>query len=333
MSKGENKNILVTGGAGYIGSHVCKALKENDYTPIAYDNLSNGYKQLVKWGPFVKGDIFDSETLSKTIEEYKPIAAMHFAAFIAAGESVSNPEKYYYNNTFGSLNLIKTLNKHGVKKLIFSSTAAVYGDSDAESIDEAHPKNPINPYGTSKLFVEQILKDFQTAHDFQHVALRYFNAAGADIDTETGSLQQNATNLVPVIMHVLNGNSPSLSIFGSDYETPDGTAIRDYIHVSDLASAHLKALEYLFKTNESATFNLGTGKGYSVKEVVDSVEAIVGKPLAFEFVPRREGDPRKLIANASLAYQALGWKAEFSDIETIIKTAWDWEKAKNNNDD
>lgn len=318
-------NILVAGGAGYIGSHVCREISRAGYSPIAYDNLVTGFKELVKWGEFENGDVLDAERLSAVMNKYKPAAVVHMAAYIAAGESVKNPAKYYRNNTFGGLALLETMQKCGVKNIVFSSTAAVYGIPAIVPIKEDTPTKPINPYGASKLMVEQMLHDFGVSAGIKYVALRYFNAAGADEDAETGCKHEQPNNLIPILMDVQTGKRDKIEIFGTDYETSDGTAIRDYIHVSDLARAHVKALEYLFADKESTILNLGTGRGYTVREVVQSVEKVTGKKVPYIDSPRRVGDPAILVADSSLAKTVLGWEAEYNNIDDITKTAWQWQ--------
>lgn len=324
-----NSTVLVVGGAGYIGSHVCKKLASKGYNPVVVDNLSNGFKYLVKWGEFEKADIRDKEEIKRIIDKHNPVAVMHFAAHIAVGESVENPYKYYNNNVCGTLELLSVMNECDVKNIIFSSTAATYGNPQMDKITEEHPKNPINPYGRSKLMVEEILEDFNKAYGLNYIALRYFNAAGADIDCETGCDQAQVTNLIPVMTQVLAGEREKLSIFGKDYDTPDGTCVRDYIHVNDLAEAHIMALEYLLDKGVSDVFNLGTGSGYSVQEVVDTAKEVTGIEFDYEYVYRRAGDPALLVADSSKAQRILGWKPEYSDLKIIIDTAWKW-KSKGN---
>ncbi|MFC1659432.1 UDP-glucose 4-epimerase GalE [Pseudomonadota bacterium] len=324
INKSNEKAVIVFGGAGYIGSHTCKELKKSGYNPIAYDDLSNGFEYLVKWGPLEKGDIHDIEKVKEVIKKYQPIAAIHFAASMSVEESTKNPYKYYYNNTYGTLTLLKAMEELGLKNIIFSSTAAVYGEPKTKTIKEDQPKNPVNPYGNSKLMVEQILKDFDNFNGIKHIALRYFNAAGADIDAETGCDQVSTTNLIPVIMNVISGKQKKLKIFGTDYKTKDGTCIRDYIHVTDLAKAHILALEYLLKSQKSDVFNLGTGRGSSVKEVVDSVRRVLKYDLPVEYANRRAGDPPVLVANSDKAKKILNWTPIYSDMDNIILTAYNW---------
>lgn len=323
-----NNTILVTGGAGYIGSHVCKELKISGYNPVAYDNLISGFESAVKWGAFEKGDVLDSTRLQEVITKYKPAAIIHMAAYIAAGESVKLPGKYYHNNSAGGLSLLESMKECGVKNIVFSSTAAVYGIPNYIPIDEKSATQPINPYGSSKLIVEQFLRDFEVSDSIRSVSLRYFNAAGADEAGEIGCDHEVPGNLIPILMDVQSGKRKNIQIFGLDYETTDGTAVRDYIHVSDLARAHVLALEHLLAGKDSVTLNLGTGKGCSVNEVVASVEKITGKTVPREDAPRRAGDPAILVADASLAKEILGWEAEYKDIDYIVKTAWNWQNKR-----
>ncbi|KKS39412.1 MAG: UDP-glucose 4-epimerase [Parcubacteria group bacterium GW2011_GWD2_42_14] len=318
------KYILVTGGAGYIGSHTCKALAQAGYIPVVYDNLVYGHEWAVKWGPFEKGDITERMRLDEVIAKYNPIAVMHFAAYAYVGESVENPGKYYRNNVYGSLVLLEAMRDHGVQKIIFSSTCATYGVPKEIPIAENHAQKPINPYGTSKLMIEQILKDFDTAHHIQSVSLRYFNAAGADVEGEIGEVHDPETHLIPLVLDVASGKRSHVTIFGDDYETKDGTCIRDYIHVTDLADAHVRALQYLENINQSTVFNLGNGNGFSVKEVVATVEKVTGAEVPLEIGAKRAGDPACLIGDARKIQTELQWKPKFSNLETIIQTAWNW---------
>lgn len=320
----QNKNILVTGGAGYIGSHTCKELKNSGYTPITLDNMAYGHEWAVKWGPLVKGDISDPEILDKIFANYNPQAVIHFAAFAYVGESVTDPAKYYRNNVAGSLALLEAMKKHGCRHIVFSSTCATYGDPLEIPIPESHPQSPINPYGQSKLMIEQIMKDFDTAYGIKNISLRYFNAAGADPECLAGEDHDPETHLIPLTIMAALKLKKKLSIFGHDYPTADGTAVRDYIHVTDLSRAHILALEYMQTHNQSDFFNLGTGHGHSVQNVVDMVEKVSGIKVPFEKVQRRAGDPPALVAISSKAEQNLQWKPSYNDLQTIIKTAWDW---------
>lgn len=325
----ENKpSILVTGGAGYIGSHVCKALAKAGYQPVAYDNLSTGVERSVKWGPLEVGDILDKPRLSEVIQKHQPKAVVHMAAFIDAGESVRKPAKYFQNNVVGGLRVIEAMQENGVKHIVFSSTATVYGFPKILPLTEQSETSPINSYGRSKLIVEGMLKDFEVSDNITHAVLRYFNAAGADPEAEIGCDQEKPNNLIPILMEIQIGKRAKLEIYGDDYETPDGTALRDYIHVQDLARAHILALDHLLSGKESLTLNLGTGKGQSVKEVVASVERVTGKKVPAKTIARRPGDAAILVADPSLAKKQLGWEAEFKAIDDIVKTAWGWEQKR-----
>jgi len=320
------KNILVTGGAGYIGSHMISALKEAGYHPVILDNLSTGHKSAVLDAELVVTDIADQTTLRAVFQTYKFSAVMHFAGFIRVGESVENPAKYYQNNLAHSLNLLDVMLEYKVKNLIFSSSAAVYGDPEYTPIDIAHPKHPINPYGQSKWMFEQILSDYDKAYGLKSTSLRYFNAAGADPLARLGEWHDPETHLIPLILQVASGRSQEIQVFGRDYPTKDGTCVRDYIHICDLCQAHLLALEALLQDGASTAYNLGNGNGYSVLEVIEMVKKVTGKNIKVKFSPRRAGDPAVLVADAEEAKQKLGWKPEFSDLEMIISHAWAWEQ-------
>lgn len=317
-------NILVTGGAGYIGSHTCKYLYERGYTPIVYDNLSTGNRWAVKWGPLVEGDIEDYQKLKKVCEDYKPIAVLHFAASAYVGESVKNPYKYYKNNVSGTLSLLKVMVDSGISSIVFSSTCATYGNPLSDLIDESHPQNPINPYGKSKLVVESLLDDFDHAYGLKSIRLRYFNAAGADINGDVGEYHEPETHLIPLVIQTALGIREDITILGQDHDTPDGTCIRDYIHVNDLAVAHVLALEKLVKDRKTAFYNLGTGRGVSVKEIISVTEHVSGKKIKVIKGNARPGDPAKLVADYHKAYRELGWKPEYNNIEMIIKSAFSW---------
>lgn len=317
---------IVTGGAGYVGSHCCKELAKNGFIPVTVDNMSRGHKELVKWGPLFENDVLDEVGLMSVFEKFTPIAVFHFAGLTYVGESVKDPEAYYRNNTAGTISLLRCMRKTKCSKIIFSSTAATYGNPEYTPINEVHPQRPINPYGKSKLFIEEILKDFDTAYGIKHAALRYFNASGADEDGDTGELHYPETHLVPLAIQTAIGIKENIEIFGNDYKTPDGTALRDYIHVSDLANAHVKALHLLLNGSESIYANLGTGKALSVMEVIQSVEKISGGKINKIFVPRRSGDPEILVADPSYACSILNWKCSYSSIENIVKTALEWHK-------
>lgn len=318
------KNILVVGGAGYIGSHCVKMLKNKGYNPVVYDNLSKGHKQAVKAVKFVKGDLGDKKKLAKTFKAYNIDAVMHFAAFIEVGESVKEPARYYNNNVVKVINLLDAMIENGIKYFVFSSTAATFGEPETVKISERHPQNPINPYGNTKLMVEKILKDYDVAYGLKSSILRYFNAAGADDSGKIGESHTPETHLLPIILQAANGKRASIKIFGNDYPTKDGSCIRDFVHVNDLSCAHILALEKMFKTNESDNFNLGSGEGFSVKEVIESAKHITGKDFKVEIAPRREGDPAVLVADSSKARKVLGWKTSYN-LDKIIQTAWNWE--------
>lgn len=321
------KTVLVAGGAGYIGSHACKALRRAGYVPVTYDNLVYGHERAVKWGPFERGDILDRARLDDAMSRHKPAAVMHFAAFTYVGESVSDPGKYYRNNVVGSLALMEAARDHGVRRFVFSSTAAVYGAPKSDLLREDAPKEPVNPYGASKLMVERMLADFDAAHAMRSIALRYFNAAGADHDTETGESHDPETHLIPLVLDAASGRRPAITVFGTDYDTPDGSCIRDYIHVSDLAEAHVKALVALEGGAPSCAYNLGNGRGFSVREVIAAAERVTGLPVPVKIGDRRPGDPAILVSDASKAYRDLDWKPRTPGLDDIIRTAWAWHQS------
>ena len=318
------KAVLVTGGAGYIGSHACKALARAGYLPVAYDNLHTGHAWAVKWGPFEQGNILDQARLREVMARHRPIAVMHFAALSNVGESTRDPGAYYRNNIGGSLNLLEAMRAEGISRIVFSSTCATYGIPDVEPIPETVAQLPVNPYGQSKLATERLLRDFEAAHGVKYVALRYFNAAGADPDGEIGELHIPETHLIPLTLEAARRQATPLTIFGTDYETPDGTCIRDYIHVNDLASAHILALQMLEDGGNSDAFNLGTGTGYSVRQVIDTASAVTGLTVPAVTAARRAGDPPVLICDASKVTGALGWRPQFTDLTRIVETAWAW---------
>ena len=317
-------NILVTGGAGYIGSHACKALKEAGYTPVTYDNLSTGWQQAVRYGPFEQGDLTDRERLDQIFAAYQPEAILHFAALSQVGESMREPGLYWHNNVAGSLCLFQAAVQAGCLNVVFSSTCATYGDQDNVVLDESSPRHPINAYGASKRAIEDILRDFEAAYGLRHVIFRYFNVAGADPEAEVGEFHQPETHLIPLILDAIDGRRDALTIFGTDYDTPDGTCIRDYIHVSDLADAHVRALKALEAGAPSTAYNLSNGQGFSVQEVMESVERVTGLPVPRQFGPRRAGDPPRLIGDASRIREALGWEPRYRDLDEIVATAWKW---------
>lgn len=314
----------MTGGAGYIGSHTCKALARAGYLPVTYDNLVYGHEWAVKWGPLERGDILDRSRLDDVIGHYRPSAIMHFAAFAYVGESVGDPGKYYRNNVTGSLILLEAARDAGIANLVFSSTCATYGTPERLPIVEEAPQNPINPYGASKLMVERILADFGAAHAIRSMALRYFNAAGADPDNEIGEDHDPETHLIPLVLDAVSGRRSNITVSGTDYDTRDGTCVRDYIHVADLADAHVKALEMPLAGAPSNVFNIGTAQGFSVREVIDTVTRIAGISVPVQMGSRRAGDPATLISDATKAQHVLGWEPRLKDLDQIISTAWAW---------
>jgi len=321
--------FLVCGGAGYIGSHMVKMLASMGHDVVTLDNLSTGYRDAVKWGSFVEGDLLNKGDLKALFSEYRFDAVIHFAARSLVGESQHKPSLYYRNNVIGTMNLLDAMREHSVQKIIFSSTAAVYGNPVTETISETHPKNPVNVYGKSKLMVEQILQDYFSAYGISSVCLRYFNAAGADPEGEAGERHEPETHLIPNIIRSLLGQAENgLKVFGNDYDTPDGTCVRDYIHVNDLCSAHLLAADYLQRRTGAFAFNLGNGTGFSVMQVIRAVEAVRGQTVAFEVLGRRPGDPAVLVADASRAHEELGWMPKFGDLHSIILHAWHWEQKR-----
>ncbi|HEV2336675.1 MAG TPA: UDP-glucose 4-epimerase GalE [Stellaceae bacterium] len=320
-----SQSILVTGGAGYVGSHACKALAGAGYRPVVYDNLSRGHPAAVRWGPLVEGDLHDRERLAAAMRAHRVAAVMHFAAFAYVGESVSDPELYYANNLGGSLSLLGAMRNANVDTIVFSSTCTVYGVPAAVPIRETAAKAPLNPYGDTKLAIERALHWYAGAYGMRYAALRYFNAAGADPDGEIGEDHEPETHLIPLVLRAALGHGNPLEIYGTDYPTRDGTAIRDYIHVSDLAEAHVGALGHLAAGGASAALNLGTGKGCSVREVIAAVERIGGRAVPRREAARRPGDPPELVADAALARSILGWQPRHSDLDTIIATALAWE--------
>ena len=317
--------IFVVGGAGYIGSHMVKMLLGSGHEVITFDNLSSGFRDAVLGGVFVEGDLADISALDDMFTLHQPDAVMHFASYIQVGESVQHPDKYYLNNFTNALNLMNTMVKHGVNHFIFSSTAAVFGEPEYVPIDEEHVKNPLNPYGRSKWMVEQVLADYERAYGLKSVCLRYFNAAGADPDGLLGERHEPETHLIPLVLQTLSGKRPHISVFGRDYDTPDGTCLRDYIHIVDLCSAHLLALTKLVETGKSMRFNLGNGSGFSVQEVIAAAEKVTGKKVKVVEAPRRDGDPARLVADSTLAKSELHWKPVYPDLDSIISHAWNWE--------
>lgn len=323
----EHIPILVLGGAGYIGSHMVKMLGRAGYRPVVIDDLSSGHADAVGDAELRIGSFGEEAFINEAIRTIKPAAVMHFASFIQVGESVRDPAKYYQNNFNATHTLLEAMRHHDVNKFIFSSTAAIFGNPITTPINESHPTQPINPYGRTKLFVEQMLKDYDTAYGLKSVCLRYFNAAGADPDGELGERHDPETHLIPLVLRAAAGRSSHITVFGTDYDTPDGTCIRDYVHVHDLCSAHLLALNQLLDGADSAWFNLGNGNGFSVREVIDTVEKITGRDVPIEYGPRREGDPPALIADATAARRRLNWTPSYPMLADIVRHAWAWESS------
>lgn len=317
--------ILVVGGAGYIGSHLLKLLRESNEPHVVFDNLENGHRSGLQGSTFVEGDIRNPIDIERLFDQFPGIdAAINFAAYIAVGESVREPGKYYRNNTLGALNLLEVMRQREVNKIVFSSTAAVYGNPQYTPLDEDHPKGPLNPYGHSKLMVEQLLDDYDKAHGVKSVCLRYFNAAGSDPDGVLGEDHEPEEHLIPVALLAAVGKRPSLKVFGSDYSTPDGTCVRDYIHVLDLASAHLLAVKHLRSGGDSRKYNLGNGTGFSVKQVIETAQEVIGKPIPHEYADRRPGDSPELVADSSRIKLDWGWEPKHKDLAEIIRHAWQW---------
>ncbi|MDE3046279.1 MAG: UDP-glucose 4-epimerase GalE [Verrucomicrobiota bacterium] len=316
--------ILVIGGAGYIGSQTCKTLLKAGFLPVTYDNLSTGHAYAVKWGPFVQGDLADKGKLAETIRSFKPVAVLHFAADASAVESMHHPGKYYRNNVAGTLSLLEVMRDEGLLNLVFSSTCATYGNPQYNPITEEHPQLPISPYGRSKLIAEQMMADFDTAHELKTVTLRYFNAAGADLETHLGENHTPETHLIPCIIQVALGLKEEIVVYGTDFPTRDGSAIRDYIHVQDLADAHVLALQHLLANRKSLQINLGTGVGTSVLELIDAVQKFCGKTVTVRLEQRRAGEPAMLAADNKKAKEILGFSPQHSSLPVIIESAWKW---------
>lgn len=324
----QNKKLLVIGGCGYIGSHMVKCLLEAGHQVTTLDNLSAGFRDSLLGGELVVGDCGDRALLDRLFSSAKPDGVLHFASLIQVGESVIDPAKYYQTNVARTLTVLEAMKDHGVGPLIFSSTAAIFGEPVRIPIDEAHPGRPINPYGMSKFMVEAMLRDFGRAYGLRSVALRYFNAAGADPLARIGERHVPETHLIPLALQAALGRRPALNVFGRDYDTPDGTCIRDYVHVDDLADAHLLALEYLWGGGRSAAFNLGNGSGFSVQQALDTAERVTGRPVPVIDARRREGDPARLVADSALAKAVLGWRPRYAELETIVRHAWQWEQKR-----
>lgn len=317
--------ILVIGGAGYIGSHMVKMLGQKGCAVTTLDDLSSGHRDAVLTGDFIQGDFGQRAVLDEVLARGFD-AVMHFASFIQVGESVQHPDKYYQNNFVNTLNLLDAMRSHGIKRFIFSSTAATFGEPQYTPIDERHPQLPINPYGRTKLMVEQLLADYDKAYGIKSVCLRYFNAAGADPDGQLGERHDPETHLIPLVLQAASGKRANISVFGTDYDTPDGSCIRDYIHIQDLCSAHWLALQSLLNGADSQAYNLGNGNGFSVQQVIETAEQVTGREIPVVYGPRREGDPARLVADARQAQEKLGWQPQFFDLATIIQHAWNWEQ-------
>jgi UDP-glucose 4-epimerase len=318
------KNVLVTGGAGYIGSHACKVLRDQGYVPVTYDNLSTGWEDAVKFGPFERGDLHDRARLDEVFAKYEPLAVMHFAAFSQVGEAMREPGKYWHNNVGGSLVLIEAAVAAGCLNFVFSSTCATYGDQDGVVLDENSAQMPLNAYGASKRAIEDILTDFGASDGLNSVIFRYFNVAGCDPDGEVGEFHQPETHLIPLMLDAIEGKRPALTVFGTDYPTPDGTCIRDYVHVMDLVDAHVLGLKWLEDGKGGRVFNLGTGKGFSVREVIDHSRAVTNKPVPIVEGDRRAGDAVALVSGSTRANAELGWSPERSTLQRMISDAWRW---------
>ncbi|MES0862068.1 UDP-glucose 4-epimerase GalE [Ruegeria sp. SCPT10] len=318
------KTVLVTGGAGYIGSHACKALSQAGYVPVTYDNLITGWQDAVKFGPFEQGDLLDRERLDEVFAKHQPVAVMHFAALSQVGEAMAEPGKYWSNNVTGSLALIEAAVAAGCLDFVFSSTCATYGEHDNVVLDETTSQHPLNAYGASKRAIEDILRDFEAAHGLRHVIFRYFNVAGADPEGEVGEFHRPETHLVPLMLDAIDGKRDGLTVFGTDYDTPDGTCIRDYVHVCDLVDAHVLGLNWLEQGKGSQVFNLGTGSGFSVLEVIEHSKAVTNRAAPYTVGARREGDCTKLVSGSVRAEAELGWKPKRSTLETMIADAWRW---------
>ena len=319
-------HVLVTGGAGYIGSHACKALRDSGFIPVTYDNLETGWQDAVKFGPFERGDLMDRARLDQVFAQYAPIAVMHFAALSQVGESMKEPGRYWRNNVLGSLTLIEAAAEAGCLDFVFSSTCATYGDQDNVVLDENSAQHPINAYGASKRAIEDVLRDFEAACGMRHVIFRYFNVAGADPDGEVGEFHQPETHLIPLMLDAIAGKRDALTVYGTDYDTPDGTCIRDYVHVCDLVDAHVLGLRWLKDGKGSRVFNLGTGSGFSVREVIDHSRAVTNQVVPYVDGDRRPGDCTKLVSGSTRAEAELGWTPTRSTLETMITDAWKWHK-------
>lgn len=320
----KDQTVFVSGGAGYIGSHACKLLRSQGFLPVTFDNLSTGWREAVKYGPLEEGDLMDRARVDAVFKEYAPVAVMHFAALSQVGESMDVPGKYWRENVLGALNLIEASVDAGCRNFVFSSTCATYGDKDEETLTEDTPQQPINAYGGSKLAIEGILRDFSARYALDHVIFRYFNVAGADPEAEIGEFHQPETHLVPLMLEAIAGKRPALTVFGTDYDTPDGTCIRDYVHVQDLVEAHVLGLKWLLDGKGSRVFNLGTGSGFSVKQVLDACRQVTGKDVPHDIGPRRAGDCTRLVSGSVRAETDLGWSPKRSTLDQMIADAWRW---------
>ena len=320
------KHVLVTGGAGYIGSHACKVLRAAGYVPVTYDNLSTGWSEAVKFGPLEQGELTDRDRLNEVFARYQPVAVMHFAALSQVGEAMREPGKYWHNNVTGSLGLIEAAVAAGCLNFVFSSTCATYGDQDGVVLDESSAQMPLNAYGKSKRAIEDMLADFEASHGLKSVIFRYFNVAGADPEGGVGEFHRPETHLIPLMLDAIDGKRPALTVFGTDYDTPDGTCIRDYVHVMDLVDAHVLGVKWLEAGKDSRVFNLGTGKGFSVYEVIEASRAVTNRAVPYETGPRRPGDAVRLVSGSTRAEAELGWRPTRSDMATMIADAWRWHR-------
>lgn len=321
------KHVLVTGGAGYIGSHACKVLRAAGYVPVTYDNLSTGWADAVKFGPLEQGELTDRARLDEVFARYQPVAVMHFAALSQVGEAMREPGKYWHNNVTGSLSLIEAAVAAGCLNFVFSSTCATYGDQDGVVLDEDSAQMPLNAYGKSKRAIEDMLADFEASHGLKSVIFRYFNVAGADPEGEVGEFHRPETHLIPLMLDAIDGKRPALTVFGTDYDTPDGTCIRDYVHVMDLVDAHVLGVKWLEDGKESRVFNLGTGKGFSVFEVIENSRTVTNRAVPYEVGERRAGDAVRLVSGSTRAEAELGWKPSRSNMESMIADAWRWHQS------
>ncbi|WP_435165116.1 UDP-glucose 4-epimerase GalE [Falsirhodobacter sp. 1013] len=321
-------NVLVTGGAGYIGAHACKVLKLAGFTPVTFDNISTGWEQAVKFGPLFKGDLMNRADIDAALEQYQPVAVMHFAALSLVGESMKDPATYWRVNVNGALNLLEATVAAGIRNFVFSSTCATYGDQDGVLLDESTPQRPINAYGGSKLAIEEMVRNFGAAHDLNHVIFRYFNVAGADPEAEVGEQHTPETHLIPLMLDAVAGKRPALTVFGTDYPTRDGTCVRDYVHVMDLVDAHVLGLKWLLGGNESRVFCLGTGNGFSVREVIEASRAVTNQEVPMVYGDRRPGDAVTLVSGSEAAIRDLGWQPKRSNLRDMIGDAWRWAQAE-----